>query len=450
MYIFYIYFTISQKGIILNFDKIKLSLKESEDTFNYNRYLKNLELNTKNSTANKIVIKAPNIYIATYLKRHYTQKIANLISRETNTTPEIIFYTDQYKPKVDYEETIKQEILKTESAVLLPEFTFESFVDGPSNMFAYNTAKAVAASPGTLYNPIFIYGGVGLGKTHLLQAIGNELKNTKNITYVTSEQFMNDFTYNIRNNTMDNFHEKYRNCDVLLIDDIQFLADREKTQAEFFHTFNELVSQKKQICLTADRHPKQILGIDKRLTSRFEQGMITEIKPPELQTKIAIIQKKCEINNISLPEDVIKFIATALNNNIREIEGMITQTYTMANMIGAEINVDFAKEIMKEQIENKEVDLDTIIKFISKEFNLKPSEIIAKSRKPAIVLAKRSGIYLARELTKQSTTQIAKFFGLKDHSAVSHAIKAFNKKIKEDSEFKIKIEELKNKLQISE
>jgi len=433
----------------LLFNKIKSSLKHSEDELNYNRYLKNLRLNKDKSTSNLIYIETPNIYVATYLKRHYTQKISNLYKLETDITPEIRFITNFSEIKIDYEESIKKDITNS-TAVLIPEFTFESFVDGPSNLFAYNMAQAVSKSPGTLYNPLFIYGGVGLGKTHLLQAIGNALKNKLNITYVTSEQFMNDFTYHLRNKTMDDFHKKYRQCDLLLIDDIQFFADREKSQEEFFHTFNELISHKKQICVTADRHPKNILGIDKRLSTRFEQGVITEIQPPELNTKRAIIRKKCEINNITMPEDVITFIATSLNNNIREIEGMITQTYAMANMIGTEIDLDFTKEIFKDQIDNKEIDLDTIIKLISKEFNLKPSEIIAKSRKPTIVLAKRTGIFLARELTKKSTTQIAKFFGLKDHSAVSHAIKAFNKKIKEDKEFKNRIEELKNKIKISE
>ena len=427
------------------FNKIKSALQQSEDELNYNRYIKNLKLNKDKSTSNLLFIEAPNIYIATYLKRYYTKKISNLYQRETDISPDIKFTTINTKSqKIDYEESIKKDITNS-TATLIPEFTFESFVDGASNLFAYNMAQAVSKSPGTLYNPLFIFGGVGLGKTHLLQAIGNALKNKLNITYVTSEQFMNDFTFNIRNNSMSDFHKKYRQCDLLLIDDIQFFADRTKTQEEFFHTFNELIANKKQICVTADRHPKDILGIDKRISTRFEQGIIAEIQPPELATKIAIIKKKCELNNISLPEDVITFIATSLNNNIREIEGMITQTYAMANMIGTEISLDFTKEIFRDQINNKEIDLDTIIKLISKEFNLKPSEITAKSRKPAIVLAKRTGIFLARELTKQSTTQIAKFFGLKDHSAVSHAIKAFNKKIKEDNDFKNRIEELKNK-----
>jgi len=429
----------------LIFDKIKLSLKNSEEINIYNKYIKNIKLDDS-STQNHLIIKAPNIYIAKYIKRYYTKKIKNIYQKSTEIIPEIDFITKKEEQiKNNFEESIKKEISKS-TASLVPEFTFETFIVGESNLFAYNTAQAIVKAPGTLYNPMFIYGGVGLGKTHILHSIGNALKNSLNITYVTSEQFMNDFTYNVRNKTMDTFHKKYRECDLLIIDDIQFFEGREKTQEEFFHTFNELISHKKQICVTADRHPKEILGIDKRISSRFEQGIITEIQPPELTTKIAIIRKKCEVNNIKLPEDVIKFIATSLNNNIREIEGMITQTYAMANVLGEEISLDFTKEIFKEQIDNKEIELDSILTLISKEFNLKPSEIITKSRKPTIVLAKRTGIYLSRELTTKSTTNVAKFFGLKDHSAVSHAIKAFNKKIKDDSDFKLKLEELINKL----
>ena len=425
-------------------DKIKSLLQQSEDTIIYNRYIKKLKLDNQNSKSNFLTIKAPNIYIATYLKRHYTQKISKLYKKETGITAKIKFTFSQSHKQTDFEESIKKEISKS-IAVLIPEFNFDSFVSGPSNIFAYNSAKAVTQKPGVLYNPLFIYGGVGLGKTHLLQAIGNELKDKMNVVYVTSEQFMNDFTYNLRNKTMDNFHKKYRECDVLLIDDMQFFADRQRTQEEFFHTFNELITQKKQICLTADRHPKNILGIDERLTSRFEQSIIAEISAPELATKIAIIKKKCELNNIKLPEDVILFIATSLNNNIREIEGMITQTHAMASLLDEEINLDFTKEIFKEQIENKELNLEDILKLVAKEFNLKPSEIISKSRKPNIVLAKRTAIYLAREMTKKSTTIIAKFFGLKDHSAVSHATKTFSKKLENDKNFKTRIEELINK-----
>ena len=309
---------------------------------------------------------------------------------------------------------------KSIHSLLNPSHTFDNFMVGGSNQFAYAAVKSVSEKAGQVYNPLFIYGGVGLGKTHLMQAAGNVFQNQgKLVIYITLEQFLNDFSRALRNKTMERFREKYRKCDVLLVDDIQFLSNKELLQEEFFHTFEALRGIGKQIILTADKHPKKIAGLEERLQSRFEWGLVADIQPPELETKIAIIRKKCELNNIRLPEDVVTFIATSLNNNIREIEGMITQTYAMANVLGEEINLDFTKEIFKEQIDNKEVDLNTILTLISKEFNLKPSEVTTKSRKPTIVLAKRTGIYLARELTKKSTTNIAKI-------SVVSAPKAFN------------------------
>ena len=201
---------------------------------------------------------------------------------------------------------------------------------------------------------MFIYGEVGLGKTHLLQAIGNHLKNKLKVVYVTSEQFMNEFMENIRNHTMDKFHEKYRKCDILLIDDIQFFAQKERTQEEFFHTFNELYIQKKQICLTSDRAPKKLYELVDRLRSRFEAGLIVDIQPPELETKIAIIKEKCKINHINFSDEIIKFIATNIEKNVREIEGIITKLYAYTKLIGIEdISIEFVKEILKDHIQEK-------------------------------------------------------------------------------------------------
>ncbi len=427
------------------FDKIKNDLK-SENQLNYNKFIKNLEFDEENSDSARLIIKAPNIFIANYVKRKYTKKILELYKKETGLEAAIEFITKEIKHKnfENFEET-----LNSTSSVLIPEYTFESFITGPSNQFAYSAAKSVAENPGKSYNPLFIYGGVGLGKTHLIQAIGNYLKNRLKVIYITSEQFMNEFRENVRNHTMDRFHEKYRNCDCLLIDDVQFFAQKEQTQEEFFHTFNELYNQKKQICLTADRPPKKLHDLVDRLRNRFEAGLIADIQPPELETKIEIIRKKCEINGIYLPEDIIEFIATKLDSNIREIEGMIVKLHALAKLLGVnEITIDFAKQALKEHIKdkNENITLENIIELIAKEFNIKPSEITSKSRNKNIVAARRTAIYLAREFTKESTPVIAKYFGLKDHSAVSHAIKSFNKKLKEDNDFRIKIEELKNKI----
>ncbi len=427
------------------FDKIKNELK-SENQLNYNKFIKNLEFDEENSDSARLIIKAPNIFIANYVKRKYTKKILELYKKETGLEAAIEFITKEIKHKnfENFEET-----LNSTPSVLIPEYTFESFITGPSNQFAYSAAKSVAENPGKSYNPLFIYGGVGLGKTHLIQAIGNYLKNRLKVIYITSEQFMNEFRENVRNHTMDRFHEKYRNCDCLLIDDVQFFAQKEQTQEEFFHTFNELYNQKKQICLTADRPPKKLHDLVDRLRNRFEAGLIADIQPPELETKIEIIRKKCEINGIYLPEDIIEFIATKLDSNIREIEGMIVKLHALAKLLGVnEITIDFAKQALKEHIKdkNENITLENIIELIAKEFNIKPSEITSKSRNKNIVAARRTAIYLAREFTKESTPVIAKYFGLKDHSAVSHAIKSFNKKLKEDNDFRIKIEELKNKI----
>jgi len=429
------------------FKKIKNSL-ERENDVNYNKFIKNLEFDENNSTSTHLIIKAPNVFIANYVKRKYTKKIIEIYQKETGIIPKIDIVTKElnYKPL-----TIEEIITPSTPSILIPEYTFESFIVGPSNQFAYTAAKSVAENPGKVYNPLFIYGGVGLGKTHLLQAIGNHLKNSLNVLYVTSEQFMNEFTENIRMKTPEKFHEKYRNCDMLLIDDVQFFAGKERTQEEFFHTFNELYNQKKPICLTADRPPKKLYDLVDRLRSRFEAGLIVDIQPPELETKIEIIRKKCELNGIYLSEEIIEFIATKLDSNIREIEGMITKINAMSKILGiSDITLDFAKQALKEHIKDKKeiITLEDIIKLISKEFNIKPSEITSKSRNKNIVLARRCAIYLAREFTKESTPTIAKYFGLKDHSAVSHAIKNFNKKLKEDSEFRIKLEELKNKITI--
>ncbi len=429
------------------FDKIKNSLK-NENPVNYNKFIKNLEFDEENSDSARLVIRAPNIFIANFIKRKYANKIAELYKQETGIEPSIEIVTKEIKPKnYSYEEIASP----TTPSILIPEYTFESFIVGPSNQFAYTAAKSVAENPGKSYNPLFIYGGVGLGKTHLLQAIGNYIKNHKKVIYITSEQFMNEFKEHVRNQTMDRFQEKYRNCDVLLIDDIQFLAGKDRTQEEFFHTFNELYNNKKQICLTSDRPPKKLHDLVDRLRSRFEAGLIVDIQPPELETKIEIIRKKCEINGIYLPNEIIEFIATKLDDNIREIEGMILKLNAMAKLLGiTDITLDFAKQALKEFIKDKKenITLEDIIELIAKEFNIKPSEITSKSRNQNIVAARRTAIFLAREFTKESTPAIAKYFGLKDHSAVSHAIKSFNKKLKEDNDFRIKIEELKNKIQI--
>ena len=432
-------------------DEVLENLKKEISPLEYKRYIKQIRYNEKLSKSNYLVFEAPNTLIANWVKTKYSEKIANIYELKTGIKPEIAI---KKREKRNQNQSLQKETTsfsppKAKSTILNPSYTFDSFVVGSSNQYAFTAAKSVAEKPGIIYNPVFIYGPTGLGKTHLLQAIGNYvMPQGLKVIYTTIEQFMNDFTYNLRNQTMDRFREKYRICDVLLIDDIQFLSNKIQTQEEFFHTFNELYSNKKQIVLTADKPPKKIAGLEERLQSRFEWGLIADIHPPELETKIAIIKKKCELDGIYLNNDVINYIAANMGDNIREIESAIINLNAYASLMHQEITLEFAKNVMKEQIkeQKKNIQLQDIINIIAKELNVKASDIKSKKRSKNIVEARRIGIYLARTLTHNSMPTLAAYFGMKDHTAVSHNMKKINEIINSDENFKIKVEELKNKI----
>ena len=411
-------------------------------------YIKQLKFNEKSSNSTNVVFNAPNEIIAKFIQTKYASKIAHLFEVKTGQKPVINVLAatkTQSKPakKVDVKE------IKAQSSLLNPSYTFENFVVGDSNQFAFLSAKAVSEQPGKIYNPLFIYGPTGLGKTHLLQSVGNFcLNGGKMVICVTSEQFITDFTYNLNNHSMERFREKYRNCDVLLIDDVQFLGKTDKIQEEFFHTFNEIHAKNGQIVMTSDRQPKLLKGFEDRLRTRFEWGIIADITPPELDTKIAIIKKKCEFDKIYLDKDVINYIATNMGDNIREIESAIINLNAYARLMRQEITLEFAKNILRDQIKEKRenINLESIVETVSKELNIKPSDMKSKSRSKNIVEARRIVIYLAKNLTPNSMPQIAQFFNMKDHSAVSHSIKKINELIETNEYFKVRVEELKNKI----
>lgn len=424
-------------------------LKEENSSIDYDRYLKQL-IYKKTSSDEKIAIfEVPNKFIAMYIKSKYTTVIQNCFEKMENYTPAI-------EIKIAGERKTKKAILSqnekektTESTILNPSYTFDSFIVGSSNQMAYNASLAVSKKPGIQYNPLFIYGGTGLGKTHLLQSIGNSaIEEGKTIIYVTIEQFMNDFTFSIKNKNMDHFRAKYRKCDVLLIDDIQFLSGKEQTQEEFFHTFNELHNAKKQIIMTSDRLPSQIAGLVDRLKSRFEWGLTADIQIPGLETKIAIIEKKSELNGIELTKDIVNYIATNLDSSIREIEGVLIRINASASLLNQEINLEMVQALLKDTIkETKEnIKLPDIINVVASELNIKPSDIKSKKRTATVANARRVVIYLARDLTHNSMPDIAKFLGMKDHSSISHNIKKANELIEKDQNFKLIIENLKNKI----
>ena len=429
--------------------KVLFELKKEISETEYERYIKKLLYDTKQSRSNIVYFNAPNMLIAKWVQTKYADKLAHLFELQNQIKPEVIINVGKNTPTKKTSPIQVVEKNTSKSTYLNPSLTFESFIVGDSNQFAYTTAKSVAEKPGRQYNPLFIYGGVGLGKTHLLQAIGNYhigLGNT--VIYTTLEQFMNSFTSHLRSQTMDRFRDKFRECDLLLIDDIQFLSRKEQTQEEFFHTFNELYNTNKQIVITADRPPNKIAGLVDRLRTRFEWGLMADIQPPGLETKIAIIQKKCELDGIKLGQDVVQFIATHMGDNIREIEGTIIKLNALSSMLGQEITLDFAQNAIKDQLKEKKenITIDNIIKIVSRELNIKPSDIKSKKRTKNVVNARRTAIYLARNLTPNSMPQIAVYFGMKDHTAISHAMKKINEIIENDENFKILLEELSNKI----
>jgi len=334
---------------------------------------------------------------------------------------------------------------------LNPKYTFESFVCGASNQFAYAASQAVANKPATNYNPLFIYGGVGLGKTHLVNAIGNQIldKNPKaKICYYSSEKFMNEMINCLRYKKMEEFRNKFRKMDLLLIDDIQFMAGKEATQEEFFHTFNALYESHKQIVVTSDKFPKDIPGLEERLRSRFEWGLIADIQPPDIETKIAILKKKSDLHAVNLPDDVALFLAAGATSNIRELEGMLIRLEAFASLTGNDITLSMAREVMKDIIveKTKEITVEMIQKHVADHFRIKVSELKSDKRIKTLVVPRQIAIYICRELTKASYPEIGEKFGGKDHSTIIHSVKKIEKQMAGDPDFKATVEDIKKRL----
>ena len=307
-----------------------------------------------------------------------------------------------------------------------PKYTFENFVVGPSNRFAHAASMAITESPARAYNPLFIYGGVGLGKTHLMHAMGNELvkrSQKTRILYISSEEFTNQLIGAIQNRTTQKFRQRYRSVDVLLIDDIHFIAGKEATQEEFFHTFNSLYDAHKQIVMSSDRSPKEINTLEDRLVSRFEWGLITDIQAPDFETRIAILRKKSEIETTYLPDDLFFFLAEKIKTNIRELEGALIRVVAYAKLMNKNVSVDLAKEVLKEMIieGEKKVGVDLIQKKVAQYFKITPQDMKAKKRTRVVVYPRQIAMYLSRNLTDLSLVEIGHFFGGRDHTTVLHA-----------------------------
>jgi len=322
---------------------------------------------------------------------------------------------------------------------LNPKYTFDSFVIGSSNRFAHAAALAVAEAPAQAYNPLFIYGGTGLGKTHLLQAIGHyigEHLHDLSVCYVTSERFMNDFINSLRDKRIEGFKQRYRTFGVLLIDDIQFLEHKERIQEEFFHTFNTLYEAGKQIVISSDRPPRQIATLEQRLRSRFEWGLMTDIQPPDLETRIAILQKKARTDGIQVADaDLMTFVASRVSTNIRELEGALTRVVAFASLTGRPMTVELAQDVLRDvfpQGEAAEVSIERIQDEVSERFGLSKEELIGDKRSQNIVYPRQVAMYLSRELTDSSLPKIGRHFGGRDHTTVIHATSKIARLIRED------------------
>lgn len=312
-------------------------------------------------------------------------------------------------------------------ANLNPKFTFETFVVGACNRFAHAAARAVASSPARAYNPLFIYGGTGMGKTHLMHAIGRDLANNfagMRIVYTTSERFMNQMIRCIKTDQMALFHEHYRRADVLLIDDIHILANKEGTQEEFFHTFNELYEHRKQIVISSDSPPRETAGLVDRLRSRFEWGLMVDVQPPDLETKMAILDKKAEAEGIHLPEDVRIFIATKTKSSVRELEGALTKLIAYSSVTGAEIRLDMARQVLKHLtgVSEQKISMEAVLRAVAERFSLQPSQLRQKTNARHIAYPRQIAMYLIKELTGASLPEIGRFFGGKHHTTVLHSV----------------------------
>jgi chromosomal replication initiator protein len=318
------------------------------------------------------------------------------------------------------------------AAQLNPRYTFDAFVIGSGNQFAHAACQAVAERPSKAYNPLFLYGGVGMGKTHLMQAIGHEIRRQQPqaaICYISSEKFTNEMINSLRYDKMTSFRDKYRNVDVLLIDDIQFLAQKERTQEEFFHTFNALHESMKQIVIASDRSPKELAEIEDRLRSRFEWGLIADIQPPDLETKVAILQKKAENEKVTLPTDVALYIASNIRSNVRELEGALIRLVAHSSLIGAEITLPYAQQVLKNFIDSqaRRVTIESIQKAVAEQFGLRLTEIKAKNNARAVVYPRQIAMYLSKHLTEASLPEIGRQFGGKHHTTVLHSVDKIEK-----------------------
>jgi chromosomal replication initiator protein len=439
-------------------DKTSKIIQEKISKQNFDTWIKPITIVTMEDQCVQLAV--PNKFFKDWLIENYASTIKQSLKDAAGIDVEIDFILSKSKEKAS--ESAAKNVSNTKIAstatvqrskgfsLLNDNYNFDRFVVGSCNQFAHAASVAVAKQPAKNYNPLFIYGGSGLGKTHLLNAIGllaSASHPSLNIMYVSAEEFMNEMINSIRYDRMPKFREKYRNIGCLLIDDIHFLAGKDRTQEEFFHTFNTLHDSGKQIVVTSDKFPKDIPNLESRLRSRFEWGLIADIQPPEIETKIAIIEKKIQENKIELPNNVIHYIASHVESNIRELEGFLVRIGAYSSLTGREIDLDLVKEVLSNLVKQNtkgEVGVDEIIKVIAGKLNIKISDIKAHNKNKNAVFARQIAMYLARKLTNYSFPDIGQKIGGRDHSTVIYANNKISNNIKSDIKLKNLIQEMED------
>ena len=382
----------------------------------------------------KLRLLAPNRFVVDWLQEHYMQRILEIIDGSGGNTELVVEVGSRQgapAPQGQSARVVPGVPIADRGAALVasrlnPAFTFKNFVEGKSNQLARAAASQVGENPGTSYNPLFIYGGVGLGKTHLMQAVGNALLQREpdaRVAYVHSERFVGDMVRGLQHNKISEFKRSYRSLDALLIDDIQFFAGKERSQEEFFHTFNALLEGQRQIVLTCDRYPKEVVGLEERLKSRFGWGLTVAIEPPELETSVAILMSKAEADGVDLPEQVAFFIAKRIRSNVRELEGALRRVIANSKFTGRPINLEFAKEALRDLLALQErlVSIENIQKTVADYFKIRVGDLLAKKRSRSIARPRQIAMALAKELTNHSLPEIGDAFGGRDHTTVLHA-----------------------------
>src|SRR5579862_1344619 len=431
-------------------------LRERVDAADYESFIRRLR--PVAAKDRNLLVEAPNKLAVDLISDRYLTLIEEVLAQAAGTPIRVLLQP----PSAVQQELFPLSVPTAEKnpalrgrrpSSLIPKYTFDNFIVGASNQFAHAACRAVANLPGDHYNPLFLYGGVGLGKTHLVNAIGHHILDRdpdRRVAYMSSESFMNELINALRRDRMDEFKGRFRRIDALIVDDVQFLAGRERTQEEFFHTFNSLYETHRQIVLTSDKFPKEIPELEERLRNRFEWGLIADIQPPDLETRVAILEKKAEIEAIDLPADVALFLATNIDSNVRELEGSLTRLGAFASLNKCPITVDFAREVLQSVLRDRgdrAITIESIQKAVCEYYRIRPNDLRSKKRARTVVQPRQVAMYLCRRYTDASFPVIGDRFGGRDHSTVIHAAQVVERRLRNDPAFRTTLEHIERLLE---